>query len=60
MTISEMNQRYGVNHKKGTSSKDNHKWIVCHGESSLFLKEDELVGTENKRQLIMKIGRAHV
>ena len=24
-----------------------------HGESSLFLKEDELVGIENKRQLIM-------
>ncbi|KAL4594281.1 hypothetical protein ACB092_12G009500 [Castanea dentata] len=43
-TIAKMNQRYGVNHIEGTSSKDNHKWIVCHGESSLFLKEDELVG----------------
>ncbi|KAM3729390.1 hypothetical protein ACB098_12G007900 [Castanea mollissima] len=52
-TIAEMNQRYGVNHIEGTSSKDNHKWIVCRGESSLFLKEDELVGIENKGQLIM-------
>ena len=52
-TIAEMNQRYGVNHIEGTSSKDNHKWIVHRGESSLFLKEDELVGIENKRQLIM-------
>ena len=52
-TISEMNQRYGVNHIEGTSSKDNHKWTVRRGESSLFLKEDELVGIANKRQLIM-------
>ena len=48
-----MNQRYGVNHIEGTSSKDNHKWTVRRGESSLFLKEDELVGIANKRQLIM-------
>ena len=48
-----MNQRYGVNHIEGTSSKDNRKWTVCRGESSLFLKEDELVGIANKRQLIM-------
>ena len=52
-TISEMNQRYGVNHIEGTSSKDNRKWTVCRGESSVFLKGDELVGIENKRQLIM-------
>ena len=42
-----MNQRYGVNHIEGTSSKDNRKWTVCRGESSLFLKEDELVGIAN-------------
>ena len=52
-TIAEMNQRYGVYHIEGTSSKDNHKSIVRRGESSLFLKDDELVGIENKRQLIM-------
>ena len=52
-TVAEMNQRYGVNHIEGSSSNDNHKWIVRRGESSLFLKEDELVGIENKRQLIM-------
>ncbi|KAL0004115.1 hypothetical protein SO802_011676 [Lithocarpus litseifolius] len=51
--IPELNQRYGVNHIEGTSSKDNHKWVVHHGESSLFLKEDELVGIEDKRQLVM-------
>ncbi|XP_030934575.1 disease resistance protein RPM1-like [Quercus lobata] len=41
------------NYIEGTSSKDNHKWIVRRSESSLFLKENELVGIENKRQLIM-------
>jgi disease resistance protein RPM1 len=51
--IPEMNQRYGVDRIEGTSSKDNHKWVVRHGESSLFFKEDELVGIENKRQLLM-------
>ncbi|KAK4590529.1 hypothetical protein RGQ29_020900 [Quercus rubra] len=52
-TIPEVNRRYGVNHIEGKSSSDNHKWIVRRGESPLFHKEDELVGIENKRQLIM-------
>ncbi len=24
-------------------------WVVRHGESSIFLKEDELVGTKKKK-----------
>uniref|UniRef100_A0A2N9GZF1 Disease resistance protein RPM1-like n=1 Tax=Fagus sylvatica TaxID=28930 RepID=A0A2N9GZF1_FAGSY len=52
-SIPEVNQRYGVGRIEGTSSKDNQKWVVRHGESSLFLKEDELVGIENKRQFLM-------
>uniref|UniRef100_A0A2N9GRE3 Uncharacterized protein n=1 Tax=Fagus sylvatica TaxID=28930 RepID=A0A2N9GRE3_FAGSY len=52
--ISEVNQRYGVDRIESTNSKDNHKWVVRRGESSLFLIEDELVGIENKRQPIME------
>ncbi|KAM4068376.1 hypothetical protein ACB094_12G006300 [Castanea mollissima] len=52
-TIPERNQRYGIDRIEGTSSKDNQKWVVRHAESSLFFKEDELVGIEKKRQLIM-------
>ncbi|KAM4075698.1 hypothetical protein ACJW30_12G006900 [Castanea mollissima] len=51
--IPERNQRYGIDRIEGTSSKDNQKWVVRHAESSLFFKEDELVGIEKKRQLIM-------
>ncbi|KAM4075701.1 hypothetical protein ACJW30_12G007200 [Castanea mollissima] len=51
--IPERNQRYGIDRIEGTSSKDNQKWVVRRAESSLFFKEDELVGIEKKRQLIM-------
>ncbi|KAM3681571.1 hypothetical protein ACJW31_12G007000 [Castanea mollissima] len=51
--ILERNQRYGIDRIEGTSSKDNQKWVVRHAESSLFFKEDELVGIEKKRKLIM-------
>ena len=51
--IPERNQRYGSDHIGGTSSEDNRKWVVQHAESSLFFKEDELVGVEKKRQLLM-------
>ncbi|KAM3729392.1 hypothetical protein ACB098_12G008100 [Castanea mollissima] len=51
--IPERNQRYGIDRIEGTSSKDNQKWVVRHAESSLFFKEEELVGIEKKRQLIM-------
>ncbi|KAM3729389.1 hypothetical protein ACB098_12G007800 [Castanea mollissima] len=51
--IPERNQRYGIDHIEGTSSKDNQKRVVRHAESSLFFKEDELVGIEKKRQAIM-------
>uniref|UniRef100_A0A7N2MI57 Uncharacterized protein n=1 Tax=Quercus lobata TaxID=97700 RepID=A0A7N2MI57_QUELO len=52
--IPERKQRYGIDHIEGTGSKDNQKWVVRHAESSLFFKEDELVGIEKKRQSLMK------
>ena len=52
--IPERNQRYDIDHVgESTSSKDNSKWVVQHAESSLFFKEDELVGIEKKRKLLM-------
>ncbi|KAM3681573.1 hypothetical protein ACJW31_12G007200 [Castanea mollissima] len=51
--IPERNQSYGIDRIEGTSSKDNQKWVMRHAESSLFFKEDEIVGIEKKRQLIM-------
>ena len=50
--IPERKQRYGIDHIEGTSSKDNQKRVGQHTES-FFYKEDELVGIENKRQLLM-------
>ena len=50
--IPEMNQRYVIDSKKGTT-KDNQEWVMRRGESSLFLKEDELVGIKKKRKLLM-------
>ena len=51
--IPERNQRYGIDHIGGTGFADNYKWVVQHAESSLFVKEDELVGIEKKRKLLM-------
>ncbi|KAL4594272.1 hypothetical protein ACB092_12G008800 [Castanea dentata] len=51
--IPERNQRYGVDHIKGTSSKYDHKWLVQHAKSSLFFREDKLVRIEKKRQSLM-------
>ncbi|XP_008244610.1 PREDICTED: disease resistance protein RPM1-like [Prunus mume] len=53
--IPERNQRYGVGGLEGTSSTcdDVRKWMRNQAESSLFIKEDELVGIEIKKQLLM-------
>ncbi|KAI5311713.1 PREDICTED: disease resistance [Prunus dulcis] len=53
--IPERNQRYGVGGLEGTSSTcdDFGKWMRNQAESSLFIKEDELVGIERKKQLLM-------
>ncbi|BBH08733.1 NB-ARC domain-containing disease resistance protein [Prunus dulcis] len=53
--IPERNQRYGVGGLEGTSSTcdDVGKWMRNQAESSLFIKEDELVGIERKKQLLM-------
>ena len=53
-TIPKVNRRYGVDCIESANSKDNHKWVMRRGESSLFFTEDELVGIENKRQPIME------
>ncbi|KAK7836412.1 hypothetical protein CFP56_022533, partial [Quercus suber] len=41
-TTSEFKQKYHVDPIEGKSSKDIHKWVVRHAESSLFVEEDEL------------------
>ncbi|KAL4594284.1 hypothetical protein ACB092_12G009800 [Castanea dentata] len=51
--IPERKRRYDSDRREGTSSKDTHKWVMRHAESTLFFKEDELVGIEKKRQSIM-------
>ncbi|XP_008244573.1 PREDICTED: disease resistance protein RPM1-like [Prunus mume] len=53
--IQERNQRYGVGGLEGTSSTcdDVGKWMRNQAESSLFIKDDELVGIERKKQLLM-------
>ncbi|ONH89684.1 hypothetical protein PRUPE_8G009400 [Prunus persica] len=52
--IPERNQRYGVGGLEGTTSTcDVGKWMRNQAESSLFIKEDELVGIERKKQLLM-------
>ncbi|XP_065616559.1 disease resistance protein RPM1-like [Quercus suber] len=55
-TTSEFKQKYHVDPIEGKSSKDIHKWVVRHAESSLFVEEDELVGIKDKRQqLLMRL-----
>ncbi|KAM3688885.1 hypothetical protein ACJW31_09G004500 [Castanea mollissima] len=55
-TTSELKERYRGDPIEGKSSEDFHKWVVRHAQSSLFVKEDELVGIEDKRkQLIMRL-----
>ncbi|CAL9019803.1 unnamed protein product [Prunus brigantina] len=53
--IPERNQRYGVGGLEGTSSTcdDVGKWMRNQAESSLFIKDDELVGIERKKQLLI-------
>ncbi|CAL8173080.1 unnamed protein product [Prunus armeniaca] len=51
--IPERNQRYGVG-SLSSSSNDNHKWVKNQADqASLFIKEDELVGIERKKQTLM-------
>lgn len=51
--VPERKQRYLIGHIEGTSSKENQKRVVHNAESSLFFKEEELVGIEKERQLLM-------
>ncbi|KAK9938773.1 hypothetical protein M0R45_015494 [Rubus argutus] len=52
--IPERNQRYatGAGGRTSTSHHDVRKWVQ-KSESSLLIKEDELVGIESKKQLLM-------
>ncbi|KAM4078024.1 hypothetical protein ACB094_09G004400 [Castanea mollissima] len=55
-TTSELNERYRGHPIVGKSSEDFHKRVVRHAQTPLFVKEDELVGIEDKRkQLIMRL-----
>ncbi|VVA39934.1 PREDICTED: disease resistance, partial [Prunus dulcis] len=51
--ITETNQRYDIDPLEGTSLDDIQKWVKNQAESSLFIKEDELVGVEHKKQVLM-------
>ncbi|PQQ13287.1 disease resistance protein RPM1-like [Prunus yedoensis var. nudiflora] len=54
--ITDRNQRYGGGaavEGKSTSSEDIHRWVQNQAESSLYHKEDELVGIEGDKNLLM-------
>ncbi|CAL2267107.1 unnamed protein product [Prunus armeniaca] len=54
--ITERNQRYGGGaavEGKSTSSEDIRRWVQNQAESSLYHKEDELVGIEGDKNLLM-------
>ncbi|ONI02475.1 hypothetical protein PRUPE_6G200900 [Prunus persica] len=54
--ITERNQRYGGGaavEGKSTSSEDIRRWVQNQGESSIYHKEDELVGIEGDKNLLM-------
>ncbi|PRQ33010.1 putative P-loop containing nucleoside triphosphate hydrolase, leucine-rich repeat domain, L [Rosa chinensis] len=52
--ISERNKRYGVGLVGGaTTSEDIQKLVQNQAESSFFIMEDELVGIEGKKQILM-------
>ncbi|KAK9922850.1 hypothetical protein M0R45_031291 [Rubus argutus] len=55
--ISERNHKYGVGHVtalEGTSNSPNVKnWMQYQSEASLFIKEDELVGIEAQKKILM-------
>ncbi|BBH08724.1 NB-ARC domain-containing disease resistance protein [Prunus dulcis] len=51
--ITKTIKRYDIDPLEGTSSDDIKKWVKNQAESSLFIKEDELVGIEDKKQILM-------
>ncbi|KAF3440146.1 hypothetical protein FNV43_RR18424 [Rhamnella rubrinervis] len=52
--IPERRQRYLVDRKEGRSYDEvSDKWVQNYAESSLFMKEEELVGIEDKRKMLM-------
>ncbi|XP_062018820.1 disease resistance protein RPM1-like isoform X2 [Rosa rugosa] len=52
--IPERNQRYGFAVIEGTNtSLDMRKWVQNQADSSLFIKEEELVGIEDKKQMLL-------
>ncbi|BBH05778.1 NB-ARC domain-containing disease resistance protein [Prunus dulcis] len=57
-TITERSQRYGGGagaavEGKSTSSEDIRRWVQIQAESSLYHKEDELVGIEGDKNMLM-------
>ncbi|KAM5587302.1 disease resistance protein RPM1-like [Rosa sericea] len=48
------NQRYGVGLVGGaTTSEDTHKLVQNQAESSIYIREDQLVGIEGKKEILM-------
>ncbi|KAB2635108.1 disease resistance protein RPM1-like [Pyrus ussuriensis x Pyrus communis] len=52
--IPERNQRYGIDRIEGASSDEIQRWVKNQAESSLFIMDDELVGIEGKKQLLIE------
>ncbi|XP_062020679.1 disease resistance protein RPM1-like [Rosa rugosa] len=54
--IPERNQRYGVGGVEGTSSNhDSQKCVQNQAESSLFIEEDEVVGIEEEKSMLIQL-----
>ncbi|KAL6218075.1 hypothetical protein ACLB2K_011292 [Fragaria x ananassa] len=51
--IPERKKRYGISRVEGTGSKDIRNQVQNQAESSLFITEDELVGFEDKKKLLI-------
>ncbi|KAL6201588.1 hypothetical protein ACLB2K_025301 [Fragaria x ananassa] len=52
--IPERNQRYGFGLARRTSTtEDTYKWVQNQVKSSFLITEDELVGIEDKKQILM-------
>ncbi|KAF8369516.1 hypothetical protein HHK36_032465 [Tetracentron sinense] len=54
-TISESSKSYGFDRiEEGGDSHEDLRWVRNHGESSLFIEDDDLVGFERESELLLK------
>ncbi|KAF8364611.1 hypothetical protein HHK36_033416 [Tetracentron sinense] len=54
IAISERSKRYGFDRiEEGANSHEAQGWLRNHGESSLFIEDDDLVGIEKENDLLL-------